>query len=403
MSAQLEAYARLVAGDIRFGSAEIFAKVLTSNDDAGRHGVLIPGESYSFFPELPIPDPAINATVLFSGIDAITHQRKDFGWKYYQRYPERRVTRLNPWLNEMAHGRRLAIFLRVKLADGLVTYLADASVEGVDERFEGLVDIFFGPDAPSTPGSFVRLPVDAPKFSVDDALSDLLGRYDCVSERGWVDSLRTGSTGIGYTFESLVGVEENNDQGADFRGIELKCKLKRDRGPATGKVNLFQLAPRWTTAQSGIERLRMMGRQDADGLYSCYSQVTTTANNLGLWLNVQLPPEGIHMHKDARQIGVWARERLAERLAEKHSRAVFVTAESRRLRSETQYKYIDLVYCERPDIQKFIDMVDMRRIVFEFTMTERPPGQVRNHGYPWRLVDPRELDRLFAVQVKLRG
>ena len=60
---------------------------------------------------------------------------------------------------------------------------------------------------------------------------------------------------------------------------------------------------------------------------------------LGLWLGVQLPPEGIHMHKDAQQIGVWARERLAERLAEKHSRAAFVTAESRRLGAATQYKF----------------------------------------------------------------
>ena len=82
---------------------------------------------------------------------------------------------------------------------------------------------------------------------------------------------------------------------------------------------------------------------------------------------------------------------------------MFVTAQSRCPSSGTQYKYIELVYCERPDIQKFIDMVDLRRIVFEFTMTERPPGRVRNHGYPWRLVDPRELDRLFALQVKLRG
>ena len=147
----------------------------------------------------------------------------------------------------------------------------------------------------------------------------------------------------------------------------------------------------------------MIGRQDADGRYSCYSQVTTTANNLGLWLGVQAPPEGIRLHKDTHQIGEWLRTRLAERLAEKHSRAVFVTAESRRSRLVTQYRYIELVYCERPDIQKFIDMVDMRRIVFEFLMTERPPGRVRNHGYPWRLVDPRELDRLFAMQVKLRG
>lgn len=402
MSAGLEAYARQVAGEIDFESAEIFAKVLTANDDAGRHGVLIPSESYSFFPELPIPDVTANATLHFRGFDAVTHQHKDLGWKYYQRYPERRITRLNAQLNDVAHGRRLAIFLRIFSQGGVVSYFADASVEGVDDRFDALVDLFFGSDVPSTPGAFVRLPVDASIFNIDAALADLLQRYDAVSSR-WIDSMRAGDTGIGYTFESLVGVVENNDQGADFRGIELKCKLKRDHRPATGKINLFQQGPRWRTAQRGIERLRMLGQQDENGLHSCYSQVTTTANNLGLWLEAQLPPEGIRLHKDAGQIGEWARERLAARLAQKHSRAVFVTAESRRPASATQYKYIELVYCERPDIQKFIDMVDLRRIVFEFTMTERPPGRVRNHGYPWRLVDARDLDRLFAMQVKLRG
>lgn len=402
MSAGLEAYARQVSGDIDFESAEIFAKILTANDDAGRHGVLIPSESYSFFPELPIPDVTANATALFRGFDAVAHQYKDFGWKYYQRYPERRITRLNARLNDVAHGRRVAIFLRVVSRDGVVTYLADAIVEGIDERFDVLVGLLFGSEVPTVSGAFVRLPVDASTFSIDAALEDLLQRYDSISSR-WIDSMRTGDTGIGYTFESLVGVVENNDQGADFRGIELKCKLKRDHRPATGKINLFQLAPSWATAQRGIERLRLLGQQDENGRHSCYSQVTTTANNLGLWLQAQLPPEGIRLHKDADLIGEWARERLAARLVEKHSRAVFVTAESRRPASGTQYKYIELVYCERPDVQKFIDMVDLRRIVFEFTMTERPPGRVRNHGYPWRLVDPRELDRLFALQVKLRG
>ena len=48
--------------------------------------------------------------------------------------------------------------------------------------------------------------------------------FDEVSSRGFVVSLRTGDTGIGYTFETLVGVEENNDKTADFKGIEIKCK-----------------------------------------------------------------------------------------------------------------------------------------------------------------------------------
>lgn len=403
MSRHLEAYARQVSGHENAPATEVFAKILTANDDAGRHGVLIPTETYSFFPDLPIPDPAVNATALFRGIDGITQCTKEFGWKYYERYPERRVTRLNSTLNDKSHGRRLVIILRCRSADAPDHYFFDASVEGSDHRFAMLLDMLFGPSVPTQPGAFVRLPIDAPQFQLDDPLSELLGRFDAVSVQGWIDSLRTGSTGIGHTFESLVGVQENNDQGADFRGIELKCKLARDKRPTGGKINLFQLAPVWTTAQSGIDRLRVIGQADDAGHHSCYSQVTTTDNNLGLRLGVQPPPDGIDLYKDSLPLGAWARERLAERLIEKHARAAFVKAESRNCSTGVQYKYNELVYCERPDIQRFIDMVDSRRIVFEFTMTERPPGRVRNHGYPWRLVDERQLDQLFALQVKLRG
>ena len=215
--------------------------------------------------------------------------------------------------------------------------------------------------------------------------------------------MRQGDTGVGYTFESLVGVRENNDQGADFGGIEIKCTKKKDRRVTASKTNLFQLAPAWATHQSGIERLRQLGRLNDDGRWACYSQVTTTTNNLGLSLDVQPPPTGVGLWKNMTRCGTWSRERLAERLAEKHSRAVFVASESRNLRGEVQYRYNGLVYCERPDVNRFIDMVDARRIVFEFTMHEDPPGRVRNHGYPWRLVDQRDLDQLFAFQVRLRG
>ena len=234
MSTELEAYARQLCGQIDFESAEIFAKVLTLNDDAGRHGVLIPNESYSFFPELPIPDPEINATILFHGIDAITGQAKEFGWKYYQRYPERRVTRLNTKFNDVDHGRRIAIFIRANSTSGEVLYVADVCVEGIDEKFNWLISTLFGGEVATSPGAFIRLPVDAPRFRIDEALSELLGLYDEVNSYGWVDSMRTGDTGVGYTFETLVGVKENNDQGADFRGIEIKCTTKKDKRPTAG-------------------------------------------------------------------------------------------------------------------------------------------------------------------------
>lgn len=400
MSTRLESYARELAGDIQFVSAEVFAKILTSNDDAGRHGVLIPKEAYTFFPELPIPDPAVNATVMFSGVNAATREAGIYGWKYYQRYPERRVTRLDAKLNDKSHGRRLAIFLHIKAVNGEDIYLFDARVEGVDPDFEQRLELFFDVSVPRGSGAFIRLPVDAQRFVIDGVLASLLSRFDDVCSRGWIPTQRAGDTGIGYTFESLIGVEENNSQEADFSGIELKSSLIKGARATTGKINLFQAAPNWLQRRTSIERLRLIGQPNAAGRYSCYSQVTTRSNNLDLSLDVQ--PSGIWLHKGSEQLGNWGQARMAKRLAQKHSRAAFVKARSRLVEGVVQYQYCELVYCERPDIQRFMKMVNANQIVFEFTMTERPPGRVRNHGYPWRLCDSGLLDQLFSTQVKLR-
>ena len=41
---------------------------------------------------------------------------------------------------------------------------------------------------------------------------------------GYVVSLRNGNTGIGYTLETLLGLEENNLKTPDFGDIELKSQ-----------------------------------------------------------------------------------------------------------------------------------------------------------------------------------
>lgn len=396
-------YAAQLTSTLNITALEVFVKILTKNDDAGRHGVLIPSEAYSFFPELPIQDPEKNYTVLIKGFDSIAGKHKGFGWKYYERYPERRVTKLNAALNDRSEGRRLCIFIKAKANQGQITYVSDVSIEGKDERFDHLLQIFFGNSVPAIAGAYVQLPVDTPGFSEDAVLAELLGLYDGINSRGWIDSLRAGDTGIGYTFETLLGIEENNEQYADFKGIELKCKLNHDKRPNGGKINLFQLGPVWKEKLRGIERLRSIGQLREDGRYACYSQITTTPNNLGFRLDLAMPPEDIGLLKHTETLGGWAHDLLAKRLAEKHSRAVFVKADSRSYAGRTQYRYKEFIYCERPDISRFVNMIENRRIVFELTMSEKENGRLRNHGYPWRLVDVRQLDQLFALQVKLRG
>lgn len=200
-----------------------------------------------------------------------------------------------------------------------------------------------------------------------------------------------------------MGIEENNDRTADFRGIEIKCKQRKsDLHAGTGKINLFQNAPVWLEKMPAIERLKTIG-QIISGRFSCYSQVNTTPNNLGLSLALAPVLERIELHRATIPIGYWLNETLEERLIEKHSRAVFIKADVRKTSAGVNFRYNELVYCERPDIQRFIKLVEKNQLVFEFLMTEKPAGTVRNHGYPWRLNKEDLLDDLFAMKIRLRG
>ena len=116
-------------------NGQFFAKVLTENDDSGRHGVLIPTDVYPFFPYLEILNQDENATTKFPSFDAISRTQTTLAFKYYERYPERRVTCVNGVINNRELGQRLQVVLRGELSDGEFFYVHDAANEFGDRRF----------------------------------------------------------------------------------------------------------------------------------------------------------------------------------------------------------------------------------------------------------------------------
>ena len=149
------------------------------------------------------------------------------------------------------------------------------------------------------------------------------------------------------------------------------------------------------------DRISALGQLDDKGLYS---QLITTPNNLELWLNVLSTDRRVNLETNESVIGSWSCNTLKNRLLEKHSRAAFPTAECRTTsEGKEQFWFKELLYCERPDIERFIKLVSQRHIVFEFTMRQkRPDTTPRNHGYPWRLTKAQYLQDLFAFQNQLR-
>ncbi len=380
-------------------TANLFAKILSHNDDSSKHGVFIPTEIYEFFPEFKIDNEDQNATMFFSAFDCLDGKERKLSYKYYQRYPERRITRLNSELNNRENGTRMVVFMKAEHSDGSTGYYIDFVIENIDPCFPILCKTLFG-NVSIKDESFILLESSSPTFCTDEALEELLSHFDRIREIGPIKTLREGDTGIGYTFETLIGIEENNDKNADFKGIEIKCKRKKDTGKG-GKINLFQQSPEWKNKTSNRNLIRIIGQPGEDGFYRCHSQVTPKINNLGLWLDMSAPAE-INLFKNISNLGRWPHKTLEKRLMEKHSRAVFIKAKVTGKGKNQSFHYNELIYCERPLIKNFTDLVEERRIVFEFTMSEKNNGAVRNHGYPWRLSSEDDLPDLFSLRVKLR-
>ena len=73
----------------------------------------------------------------------------------------------------------------------------------------------------------------------DDNLNLFIENFKRVRNLGFVQSHRSHNTGIGKTFEDLIGVEENNLDGPDFGDIELKSQRKL----AGSYITLFTKSP----------------------------------------------------------------------------------------------------------------------------------------------------------------
>ena len=55
-------------------------------------------------------------------------------------------------------------------------------------------------------------------------ITQLKEKLSDINRMGYVVSLRKGPTGVGYTLETLLGVEENNLRTPDLGNIELKSR-----------------------------------------------------------------------------------------------------------------------------------------------------------------------------------
>lgn len=219
---------------------------------------------------------------------------------------------------------------------------------------------------------------------------------------------------VGDTLESLLGINTNNRNNADFKGlIEIKSK-----GSGRTLDTLFTLRPRFDgtrvaqTEPNDRNRVSAFTRiygYDSDAhagyssLYITIGSLEAPQNNQGFYLAVNEEGRTVNLIWQnpttfKREIAAfWTFEDLKEQLYLKHPSTLWFKAESRMSGDIVQFKYNAIEFSRAPQFTTFLSLIKLGSITYDWRGYTTKEGRYsgKNHGNAWR-IKPYAKSELFG-------
>ena len=211
-------------------------------------------------------------------------------------------------------------------------------------------------------------------------IAQLRDKLSEINQMGYVVSLRKGDTGIGYTLETLLGLEENNLKTPDFGDVELKSQ----RNGVNNRVTMFTFnRGAWKMKQKDL--IEKYGYIDTNDRSSLYCTVNSKPNNQGLYVKVEQEAVRLY-HVDGSLVAEWAGENLINSFMEKMPALVIVYANTRINSEETEeFWFNEAFYLTQPNEDNLLDLIKQDIVVVDVRMHLKENGSVRNHGTAFRI------------------
>ncbi len=230
-------------------------------------------------------------------------------------------------------------------------------------------------------------------------LVEIQKRLEEIRDMGYIESLRRGSTGIGYTFESYFGLDETNLQIPDLGG---RVELKTTRRDTSSLITLFTFNRAvWQMKQKDvIEQYGYFSERDQrQALY--YSIWTNQDHHSGFRAVVDREGNTLKLKYGDTDIAIWSIYRLVGALLYKLGKILFVIADSRRNeKGKEEFHFNEAYLLEDPSEQRFIEAFENSKVCLDLRMHLKDNGAVRNRGTGFRIRE-NELYMLFDTKRKL--
>ena len=230
----------------------------------------------------------------------------------------------------------------------------------------------------------------------------ILPKIDIVKEltelfkQGYVKSLRSSDTGIGYTLETLLKIKENNSGEPDFDYGGLPVELKAQRQTASSRVTLMTKTPNWNPLKPK-EIMEKFGYKDLHGRQAL--KITLTTNNFnakGFKLEVDKETERLNIvNREYGTVAYFDIKTLMQKLSDKiYKNLILVLADRKKKGNQEYFRYTKAILLQELSEEAFAKLFNDGLIVWEFRMHIKEDGSVRDHGPGFR-ISKNHIDKLY--------
>ncbi len=242
---------------------------------------------------------------------------------------------------------------------------------------------------------------------MDEEFKMLKKEFERIRNMGYVKSSRKGTTGIGKTFEDLLGKEEDSLDIPDYLGIEIKAH----RSYSKSYITLFSCAPKGKT-DFEIKRLkdtygypdRLLKQFKVLSAIAYANHTEIVANRYLFKLEVDYVEKKIYLiitdkfFNDFEKITYWPFELLKEKVERKIQNLAVIKAWPNKKNGIDFYKYYAISFYKLKSFEQFIKLIDkgIIRICFKIGIyrDKEHLGEIQDRGTGFQIQES-DLEKLY--------